>query len=228
MGLETGTYIDDLNASWPLNTDQKSAGDDHIRLIKSTLKSSLPGLTGSILDMDWFLKPDGSVAMTGAFDAGSQLISDVADPVSDQDAATKAWVLANGFASTLNSGDELLCRLADHTVIPTGFTIGTIDNKAIRLRGNAAAGADGGSNSFTSALNGNISSSSAGSHSHGDTFAISGYTSGGTAAAGGGVFTVNASSHTHTLTGAVSSGGSHSHTTNVNVQYRDFHSLVKI
>lgn len=48
MGLETGTYIDSLNTAWPLGTDAKSAGDDHIRLIKATIKATFPNLTGPV------------------------------------------------------------------------------------------------------------------------------------------------------------------------------------
>lgn len=47
MGLETGTYINDLNELWPLGSDGKSAGDNHIRLIKEALKNTLPGLAGA-------------------------------------------------------------------------------------------------------------------------------------------------------------------------------------
>jgi hypothetical protein len=49
MGLETGTYINDLVVTNPTATDPKSAGDDHFRLVKSVLKNSLPGFTGIIL-----------------------------------------------------------------------------------------------------------------------------------------------------------------------------------
>lgn len=43
MGLEAGTYIQDLNQSNPVGaTDPKAQGDDHLRLIKSTLKNTLP------------------------------------------------------------------------------------------------------------------------------------------------------------------------------------------
>ena len=49
MGLETGTYISDLNASNPVGaTDPKSQGDDHIRLLKSTILASFPGVTGAV------------------------------------------------------------------------------------------------------------------------------------------------------------------------------------
>lgn len=48
MGLETGTYINSLDSAWPLGTDAKSAGDDHLRLIKSTIKASFPNISGAM------------------------------------------------------------------------------------------------------------------------------------------------------------------------------------
>lgn len=48
MGLETGTYINSLDADNPLGSDGKSAGDDHIRLLKSTIKATFPNVTGAI------------------------------------------------------------------------------------------------------------------------------------------------------------------------------------
>lgn len=47
MALETGTYISDLVATNPTATDLKSQGDDHIRLLKSTIKASFPNVTGA-------------------------------------------------------------------------------------------------------------------------------------------------------------------------------------
>ena len=49
MPLESGTYTSDLNASNPVGaSDPKSQGDDHIRLIKSTIKNTLPNLSGAM------------------------------------------------------------------------------------------------------------------------------------------------------------------------------------
>ena len=48
MALETGTYISDLNAANPTSTDPKSQGDDHLRLIKSTLLETFPEVTGEV------------------------------------------------------------------------------------------------------------------------------------------------------------------------------------
>ena len=48
MGLEAATYINGLDANNPLGSDTKAAGDDHLRLIKSTLKASLPNVAGAV------------------------------------------------------------------------------------------------------------------------------------------------------------------------------------
>lgn len=48
MGLETATTINQLVTSNPLGTDSRSQGDDHIRLIKSTLKNTFPNITAPV------------------------------------------------------------------------------------------------------------------------------------------------------------------------------------
>jgi len=48
MGLETGTYIDSLNSSNPTAGDAVSEGDDHLRLIKSTVKATFPNITNAV------------------------------------------------------------------------------------------------------------------------------------------------------------------------------------
>lgn len=48
MALETGTYINSLNAANPAATDGLSQADDHLRLIKSTIKSTFPNLSGPV------------------------------------------------------------------------------------------------------------------------------------------------------------------------------------
>lgn len=44
MGLETGSYIEDLNTLWPLGSDPFSQGDDHLRLIKTVLTNQFTAL----------------------------------------------------------------------------------------------------------------------------------------------------------------------------------------
>ena len=48
MALETGTHINSLNASNPVSTDGLAQADDHIRLIKATIKATFPNITGAM------------------------------------------------------------------------------------------------------------------------------------------------------------------------------------
>lgn len=48
MAIESATNILALNAAWPLGTDAKSEGDDHIRLIKSVLQAQFPSMGAGI------------------------------------------------------------------------------------------------------------------------------------------------------------------------------------
>lgn len=48
MSLETGTYINSLVSTNPVSGDPKSQGDDHLRLIKSTILSTWPNITGAV------------------------------------------------------------------------------------------------------------------------------------------------------------------------------------
>jgi hypothetical protein len=46
--IETATFINGLNAANPGSTDAKSEGDDHIRLVKATVKATFPNVTGAV------------------------------------------------------------------------------------------------------------------------------------------------------------------------------------
>ncbi|MDV7394023.1 hypothetical protein RZS08_21770, partial [Arthrospira platensis SPKY1] len=46
--METGTFISDLVATNPTSTDPKAQGDDHLRLIKSTVKATFPNVAGAV------------------------------------------------------------------------------------------------------------------------------------------------------------------------------------
>lgn len=48
MGLETASYINQLQAANPSATDRLQQGDDHIRLLKQVLKNTFPNLTGPV------------------------------------------------------------------------------------------------------------------------------------------------------------------------------------
>lgn len=46
MTIESATYLNDLNSSYPAGTDQKQEGNDHIALIKAVSKATFPGMAG--------------------------------------------------------------------------------------------------------------------------------------------------------------------------------------
>lgn len=48
MAIETASYISDLNSSNPPGSDPVGQADDHIRLVKSVLKTTFPNITGAI------------------------------------------------------------------------------------------------------------------------------------------------------------------------------------
>ena len=52
MGLESGTYISDLDSSNPAAGDNVSQGDDHIRLLKSTIQATFPNVDGAVTPTD--------------------------------------------------------------------------------------------------------------------------------------------------------------------------------
>lgn len=48
MPLESASYINSLNSSYPAGGDERSQGDDHIKLIKAVLKATFPSLSGPV------------------------------------------------------------------------------------------------------------------------------------------------------------------------------------
>ena len=195
MGLETGTYINSLNASNPDGaTDQKSEGDDHLRLIKSTIKNTFPNITGAMNATQGELNILASAGKT-AFSSTDNVID--SHP-----------------AGTL--------QLFQQTSAPTGWTKqSTHNDKALRVVSGTAS--SGGTDAFSTHFG--TSKSTAGhalalseipSHSHD----LAVYTLGT-----GSQFTSTlnaANTPTNVATSAEGGGGSHSHTlNNFNIQYVD-------
>jgi len=51
VAVESATYLNDLNTSYPPGTDPRSQGDDHLRLIKNVLKTTFPSVTGVFTEL---------------------------------------------------------------------------------------------------------------------------------------------------------------------------------
>jgi hypothetical protein len=99
MALESATYIDGLVITNPTGSDSISQGDDHIRLIKTVLKNSLPNVTGaadSILGMGVGVKTSSTdIRSTSMTDTGLTAsytkVSAASDIYVDVTATTQNW-----------------------------------------------------------------------------------------------------------------------------------------
>lgn len=105
MALESGTYINSLNSSNPVATDPLSQTDEHLRLLKSTIKATFPNLTGAVsstqaeLDTKAAITTDGSTPSLATGITGEEVKSllGVAEPAISTDGSTPS--LASGITA---------------------------------------------------------------------------------------------------------------------------------
>lgn len=112
MTVENANFINNLNETYPRAQDLIKEGDDHIRLVKSTLKNTFPGfnssvkMTSSKLNMidEMFEVKDGKVSIAGGLNVGSgkelnmggNRITNVGDPIDPEDAVTLKFLKGGG------------------------------------------------------------------------------------------------------------------------------------
>ena len=97
MGLETGTYLDALVPTNPASTDGLAQADDHIRLLKSTLANSFPGITGAVTATQGELNVlDGITATTAELNFTDGVTSNIQTQMN-----TKAPLASPTFTGTL-------------------------------------------------------------------------------------------------------------------------------
>jgi microcystin-dependent protein len=77
MALESATYISDLVSTNPTSSDGIAQGDDHLRLLKSTIKATFPNVSGAVTATHTELNyVDGvTSAIQGQIDAKAPLAS---------------------------------------------------------------------------------------------------------------------------------------------------------
>ena len=103
MGLETGTYIDDLISTNPLAADNVSQGDNHLRLIKAVLKASFPSV-----DMAVNAIHASSSAPALAITAGLVWFDTSANVLKIRNEANDAWVTLAVSPVTSNADSKYL------------------------------------------------------------------------------------------------------------------------
>lgn len=104
MALESATYINGLVTTNPPGSDPLSDADGHLRLLKSTIKTTFPNITGAVTvtqaqlnNITNAVQKDGSVNMTGALTLSG-------DPTSDLHAVPKQYVAAKSTTITGTDG----------------------------------------------------------------------------------------------------------------------------
>jgi hypothetical protein len=181
MALETATYIDGLVNTNPTSGDPVSAGDDHVRLIKTVLKNTFPNVAAAVTrtaaEMNYPV-PIGSVLMWWGLDA------EVPDGFGLCDGTT--------YDRTDGGGDLISPDLRGL------FVRGAVNDAGVGVAG----GADSVSTSSNGAHTHTVSVASGGAHAHtGSTSTDGAHDHGGSTVAGG--------NHDHG--GSTVAGGNHDH-----------------
>jgi hypothetical protein len=137
MGLEVATYIHQLNPANPVGAvDPKSQGDDHFRLIKSTLQATFPNITDAVTvthtqlntvgasGVSGFAVPTVKVKSTGAAGAGALTTALRSD-------AQLLIDLADGYAWTGQHSWTVQLRVLDGAVGAPSFAFSSETNTGI-------------------------------------------------------------------------------------------------
>jgi hypothetical protein len=128
MGLEVATYISGLNASNPVNaTDGVNAGDDHLRLIKSTLLNSFPNITGAMNASHTEL--NHLVGITGKTGTGNVVLS--ASPTLTGTILAAAITASGTITGNLFSGSGASLTAIPASALAAGGSLPAINGSAL-------------------------------------------------------------------------------------------------
>lgn len=159
MTVETNAnFISELNRTFPRNRDLIKEGDDHIRLIKSTLQNTFPGITSAVnltsekmnkLDKTFVYEEEtvninSSLKMAEGLscDVGGAVIENVGDPKTDTDAVnlrslqgSLVWPVGSIFMTVDSRNPNVILGFgswskfaAGRVIIGTGSTTDSLGN----------------------------------------------------------------------------------------------------
>lgn len=112
MAIESATYLSDLNVANPPGSDPVGQADDHIRLLKSVLKTTFPNLTGPVtstqVQLNLGVIPTGCILMW----SGSTT------------SVPSGYALCNGgtYSKSDGSGNVTVPDLRDRFIVGAGST----------------------------------------------------------------------------------------------------------
>jgi hypothetical protein len=134
MPLETSTYINGLNTANPVSTDPISDGDNHLRLLKTTIKNTFPNISGAVTPTHTELNyVDGvTSAIQTQIDTKSTKASNLSDLANKPAALTNLGLTTDGSA---------LVKAANYAAMRTLLGLGTAALTASTAYATAAQGA---------------------------------------------------------------------------------------
>ena len=218
MALETGTYINSLVSSNPASTDGLAQADDHLRLIKSTLLSTLPNVTGAITASHTELNAlDGVTASAteiNKLDGLTATTSQLNSLAAGGTIPTGGIIMWSGAVSAIPTG-WVLCNGSNSTPdLRNRFVVGAGSTYAV----NATGGTDSVSLSTANlpahnhSFSGSGTTNTEGNHTHGSVAQPHPTDTGRDGDSGSGSSGLNYSNRLGNSTGAA---GSHNHTVSI-------------
>tara|TARA_B100000315_G_C14488769_1_gene546513 strand:+ start:45 stop:788 length:744 start_codon:yes stop_codon:yes gene_type:complete len=122
MALESATYISGLVAANPPGTDAISQGDDHIRLIKTVLKASLPNADAAINGIHTGASAPSSTS------AGQLWFDTSANLIKMRNEADGGWIVlaaseGSRLLSTTNTTQGAVTITRSETYVDAGYSI---------------------------------------------------------------------------------------------------------
>jgi microcystin-dependent protein len=183
MALETGTYINSLNASNPVSTDGLAQADDHLRLIKSTIKSTFANIDGAVTSTEDDLNIVSGASAAGVTAAEFQHLNGVTSAIQTQlgfvvptggllmwtgavNAVPTGWLLCDGSEVSQTTYADLYAVIGSTFGTPvtnTNFILPNLVDKFVAgagIVGQYNVGTTGGADSVT------LTSGQMPSHSH--------------------------------------------------------------
>ena len=148
MALESATYISDLVSTNPTSSDGLSQGDDHLRLLKSTVKATFPNVSGAVLPTHTELNfVDGvTSSIQTQLDAKAALAS--SNTFTGNQTINGNLTVSGAVSGFFPSGTKMLFQ---QTAAPTGWTKDTAHNDKV-LRVVSGAASSGGTVAFSTAF----------------------------------------------------------------------------
>ncbi len=196
MGLESTTTIEGLNASWPVGSDQLTTWPSHIKLLKSVLKTSFPGITGNGFNTPVYSRV---VELNTAIGLLSNLQTQL-DNLAPQSCPINGIILYTGAVSNIPANFSICNGLNSTPDLSQDFIYGsTVEAETGTVGGSSDAIMAAHTHNLDHSHTGSVDAD--GAHDH--TLALYGFGTPGT--------TISGSNQSASKTGTTSSDGDHSH-----------------